>query len=267
MDGVSEVQKCPGMTDRIAWIREGLKKPGKNQVGLAAALGRAPSAVTSLLQGTRRLMADEIPVIAAYLEVEPPFDPARLPKLQTFEEFEAETLPTLRPGLAPASRNFTLARVDGRVQAGAFLQTEVFDDDLGETISAPRDPDFPFARQIAYRVGGDSMNQAEPRPIRDGDYIICVAFEDVGLKPANGMKVVVQKTINDGQLRERSVKEVRTFPDRTEFHPRSSNPAHKPIVVPHNPDPDDSTTVEILSLVRFIFDNVPVPLPMGELQR
>ncbi|WP_375458861.1 LexA family protein [uncultured Enterovirga sp.] len=171
--------------------------------------------------------------------------------------------PPKRPDLAPANRSFSLARVDGRVQAGNWVEVDVYDGDQGEVISAPRDPDFPFARQIAYRVGGDSMNRAEPRPIRDGDYVICVAFEDTGLRPVNGMNVVVQRTRDDGQMRERSVKEIRLLEDRTEFVPRSDNPAHKPIVVPGDRDPSDTTVVEILSLVRFVFDNMPVPIPSG----
>ena len=57
----------------VDWIVEGLKKPGKSKSGLAAALGRAPSMVTDLLKpGGRRLKADEIPIVAAYLEVQPP---------------------------------------------------------------------------------------------------------------------------------------------------------------------------------------------------
>lgn len=54
------------------WILEGLALPGKNRVGLAAALGRQPSMVTELLNGNRELKASEIPKIAQYLGVAPP---------------------------------------------------------------------------------------------------------------------------------------------------------------------------------------------------
>lgn len=167
----------------------------------------------------------------------------------------------VKPELTPANDAFSFARVDGRVQAGSWVEVDVYDGDDGQVISAPRDPLFPFARQIAYLVGGDSMNKAEPKPIRDGDYVICANFEDAGIEPVNGMQVVIERTRHDGELRERSVKEVMIFPDRTEFHPRSDNPVHKPIVVPKDADPDETTKVEILSLVRFIFDNVPMPVP------
>lgn len=160
----------------------------------------------------------------------------------------------------PAGEAFGFAKIDGSVQAGAFLALEAFDDDLGEVVSAPRDPAFPFARQIAYRVKGDSMNRAQPKPMNEGDVIICAAWEDVGLKEKDGLNVVVQQTTADGQLRERSVKELRVFPDRVEFHPRSSNPAHKPIVVDREYHTDDGKEVTILALVRYIFDNQALPI-------
>lgn len=54
------------------WIKEGLKKPGKNQRGLAAAMGLDPSGVNRLLTGQRQLKAHEVPIVQAYLEEPPP---------------------------------------------------------------------------------------------------------------------------------------------------------------------------------------------------
>ena len=56
----------------VDWIRAALEETGKTRSGLARALGRSPSAVTDLLNGRRRLRADEIAIAAAYLGVEPP---------------------------------------------------------------------------------------------------------------------------------------------------------------------------------------------------
>jgi len=56
----------------VDWIRQALKETGKTRSGLAKALGRSPSAVTDLLNGSRRLRADEIALAADYLGVEPP---------------------------------------------------------------------------------------------------------------------------------------------------------------------------------------------------
>jgi transcriptional regulator with XRE-family HTH domain len=56
----------------VDWIRAALDETGKTRSGLARALGRSPSAVTDLLNGRRRLRADEIAIAATYLGVEPP---------------------------------------------------------------------------------------------------------------------------------------------------------------------------------------------------
>ena len=56
----------------VDWIRSGLKRTGKTRSGLAKALGRSPSAVTDLLNGHRRLRADEIATVSEYLGIEPP---------------------------------------------------------------------------------------------------------------------------------------------------------------------------------------------------
>ena len=56
----------------VDWIRSGLKRTGKTRSGLAKALGRSPSAVTDLLNGNRRLRADEIATVSDYLGIEPP---------------------------------------------------------------------------------------------------------------------------------------------------------------------------------------------------
>ena len=53
-------------------IRRGLQKPGKSKSGLAAKLGRQPSAITALLKGERELKAREIPIVVAYLELDIP---------------------------------------------------------------------------------------------------------------------------------------------------------------------------------------------------
>ncbi len=56
----------------VEWIRDGLRNPKKTQSGLAKALGLAPPAVPRILRGERHIKADEVAVIARYLEVEPP---------------------------------------------------------------------------------------------------------------------------------------------------------------------------------------------------
>lgn len=55
-----------------AWIAKGLKKKGKDQYGLADALGVERSAVSKLINGKRQLKADEIEKVAKYIEEPPP---------------------------------------------------------------------------------------------------------------------------------------------------------------------------------------------------
>lgn len=52
----------------IEWIRQGLKKPGKSQAGLARALGLDPAAISRLLAGDRQLKVNEIDKVKAYLD-------------------------------------------------------------------------------------------------------------------------------------------------------------------------------------------------------
>lgn len=51
-------------------IARGLEKPGKTKSGLAEALGIPNSGVTSILKGTRKIKANELPKINQYLELD-----------------------------------------------------------------------------------------------------------------------------------------------------------------------------------------------------
>lgn len=55
----------------VGWIRDGLKKPGKTQKGLADALHLDPAAISRLLDGNRQLKASEIEPARAYLDAPP----------------------------------------------------------------------------------------------------------------------------------------------------------------------------------------------------
>jgi transcriptional regulator with XRE-family HTH domain len=55
------------MTDYPAWIRDGLQKSGKTQVGLAEALGIHPSGMAKIMSGKRRIKIEELGVIAKFI--------------------------------------------------------------------------------------------------------------------------------------------------------------------------------------------------------
>ncbi len=215
----------------VALIRESLKKPGKTQSGLAEHLGVDKSAVSKILSGKRRLASHEIVKAAEYLGEAPP-------------NFTSEV--TLQPTV------MRHAQLAGKVEAGAFREVDDFDQREPETILVPADREFPSARILLFQVEGDSMNALKPTPILPGYQVVALAFEDISdrVPLRDGMIVVVQRTRDGGHVREWSIKQIEYYADRIEFHPRSNNGKHRPIVVFHDRGADDGTTVEIIALVR-----------------
>ncbi|WP_262027117.1 helix-turn-helix transcriptional regulator [Microvirga sp. Mcv34] len=157
------------------------------------------------------------------------------------------------PQLRPVDMSVTQYVVAGSVAAGTFREVAEFFDEEPPKISAPVDMKYPDARHMAFIIEGDSMNKAKP-PMFEGGYVLCVDYEDLENRVPlrDGMKVVIERTKDGGQLREWSVKEVELYEDRVEFHPRSDNPKHRAIVVPRDFQPDDGTEVKILGLVRSV---------------
>ena len=160
---------------------------------------------------------------------------------------------------SPSPSRLVPVAVAGRVEAGAFREVDDLDQSEPLIISLPADDRFPNARLMAFDVSGDSMNDLRPRPIHPGDRVICVAYEDIAHEAAlrDGMVVVVERTRDGGMTREWSVKQVEIYADRTEFHPRSTNPRHKPIVVERDMEADVGTSVQILGLVRRVTNELP----------
>jgi|GEM_PF-1339802 len=152
----------------------------------------------------------------------------------------------------------TVGRVAGVVEAGAFREVDEFDQSEPIEIMLPRDEKFPNARQLVFDCAGDSMNDLRPRPIFPGDRLVCLAYEDIGhIELRSGMVVIVQRSRDGGHFREWSVKQIEVFPDRAEFHPRSTNPKHKPIIVEHDDEADEGVTVEVIALVRRVMNDLP----------
>src|SRR5438270_14042719 len=58
----------------VAWIKDGLSRPGKSQNGLAEALDVDPSSISRLLKGARQVKTREIEMISSYLGYGPPAD-------------------------------------------------------------------------------------------------------------------------------------------------------------------------------------------------
>lgn len=159
-------------------------------------------------------------------------------------------------GLTPTA--ITTVRVVGTVEAGTFREVDEFDQTEHLEIAVPKDEKFPYARQMAFNVSGDSMNDLKPRPILSGDRAICVAYEDVADEATlrDGMVVVVERTRDGGHTREWSIKQIELYADKTVFAPRSTNPKHKPIIIERDVEADDGTRVEVIALVRRIVNDL-----------
>lgn len=158
-----------------------------------------------------------------------------------------------------ARTGMVAGRVVGRVEAGAFREVDEFDQSEAVEVLLPRDEKFPNARQIVFDVSGSSMNALRPRPIFPDDRLVCISYEDVEhlVELKSGMVVVVERTRDGGHFREWSVKQIEIYSDRTEFHPRSTDPKHKPIVVKRDYDADDGVTVQVIALVRRVMNEMP----------
>nr|WP_278388433.1 helix-turn-helix domain-containing protein [Brucella intermedia] len=148
-------------------------------------------------------------------------------------------------------------RTAGTVEAGAFREVDEFDQGEPDEIYLPPDTKYPNARQMAFVVAGDSMNNLDPRPILPGDRAVCVAYADIAseVKLRDGMVVVVQRQRDGGHFREWSIKQIELYEDRTVFAPRSTNPKHKPIVVARDFSADNGEEVEVIALLRRVVND------------
>lgn len=132
-------------------------------------------------------------------------------------------------------------QVKGKVAAGQWLEVSLMDDDKYQMIPVDRIEKY-SGRQYALRVEGDSIDKYA----RDGEYIICLAFADLGREVKTGDLVVVERTDSAGRV-EATVKRVRVAGSRVELWPESTNPKLQNKIVIDNGDPD--VEVRITGLV------------------
>lgn len=235
--------------DRIRLRREELSQ---SQAELGRAVGISQAAIEKIEKGkTRR--SRFLPQILAKLG---------LPQSLLFEGSQiAAPKDDEAPGGNQLSNELTPidlgelvpVKIAGKAKAGEFISIE----DLGDweepvEFLDTRDQRFPHARHLGFEVEGDSMNALKPRPILDGDRLSALAYADIADRYPlrDSMIVVVERTRHGGHEREWSVKQLEIYEDRMEFHPRSTNPRHKPIIIKRDSLADDGVTVEIIAIVR-----------------
>lgn len=225
----------------IDWIKRGLQKPGKSRIGLARHLGVTSGQITHLLKGDRRLKADLLPKISAYLGEPLPTNKNVIPPA---EQAEQKAYENVNKALPEGHLTVTLVPVVGEVAAGVWRESDA----MGYTGKEPQIPivplGYPHSKQFAYHIIGNSMNQMR---MQGGDYVVCVPYFERRSEITDGDFVVVER--RNGQLTERTLKIVRVMPDGYQLEPRSSEPGHKPIFVPRNFEPVDGIEVEIVGYV------------------
>lgn len=243
----SDAYKNPRMTADIRdRIRQRLAELGKTPRKASLEAGMSADAIRGIFRNPDSSPSVEtIEKLAAALET-----------TADWLAFGDETRPDTQSEATPSDRQIISIPLVGIAEAGAFREVIEYDDAEPEYLFAERDPDFPKARMFAMKVAGDSMNDATP-PILPGSRVICVDFDETGLPLADGMLVVIERSKEEGRILEWSVKEVEIYDDRVEYHPRSTNKGHKPIVVPYEADPEDTKTIRVMGLVRSINYAVP----------
>ncbi len=216
------------------WIRKGLERPGKTQVGLAKALGIAPQRVQDIVKDRRRVQVAEIEPAARYLGVTPPID---LSGIEDVEEVAEHVRPVGAALVMP---------IRYKVAAGTWREVEdAVDEPFGWQEVIPL-RGVPADDQWLEEVVGDSFNMRYP----EGTLVHVRAAWSLDPFRLHGRRVIVQRKRNGGSMIERTVKElVVTTKGGIELWPRSFNPKwSKPIA--YRDGLIDGDEVEIVALVE-----------------
>jgi transcriptional regulator with XRE-family HTH domain len=184
------------------WLRNGLKQPGKSNVGLAKALGINPSGVSRMLKGERKLQLSEVEKAAAYLGLPPPTGNSAI--------VNGPVAPTRQSAQAVVLAKSASAEVWRK--AGVKVTYEAI------AIPFVPEPSLAGLTQYATRIDGSDFNKV----LRPGDYAIFVPFQDVRKSPQDGDIVEVER--HRGDLKEVTVRRVRIKGDVVELWPESDDP-------------------------------------------
>ena len=147
-----------------------------------------------------------------------------------------------------AVQGVTSIPVVGVAEAGAFRKMLDFDQEVhtAPRVYAAKSKDYPEIKHFALTVRGDSMDNLEPNPIKDGMVLLCVDFVDAELEIESGKIYAVRRTIDDGQTYECTVKRAMVFKDRYELRPASHNPGHDVITIWRDNQHIDTPGTEIV---------------------
>lgn len=155
--------------DYAKWVRDALDAdPNLSRAGLSRHLGHGGdrSRVSRMLDGTRRIRADEIPEIAAYLGVPPP-------------GMGADTPAPTRP-----------VPVDGTITGHQWSEKSGRKLMRAAPAIPPRlDARYPQHQQVAFEMADD----CERASLLGGDYVIGMSPRDLRREPQPGDLVVTRR--------------------------------------------------------------------------
>ena len=186
------------------WLKNGLRQPGKSNVGLARALGIDGSGVSRLLKGDRKLKLEEVPKAAAYLGIDPPGH-----HVNVFNE----------PSSATNRHNLRKVVSLTKIAAGGVLR-EVGVPLIFEAVAIPLvpEPRLNGLEQYATRIDGTDFNKI----LSPGDYALFVPYKDMRKAPQNGDIVEVER--RRGNFVETTVRRLKIIDGQIEFWPESDDP-------------------------------------------
>jgi transcriptional regulator with XRE-family HTH domain len=200
------------------WIEEQCALPGFSRRELAAAMGLTEGMISKITTGIRQMKASEFELARRYFGA----DPLLL---------------------------YTAASI---VDPVGIVEAGVYRDDDAMRRAVVSDPDFApsnFPGLRLFAIVGDGMEVLRPRPVCDGDYVVCTIPE----KSENwvpdlehGMLVVVDRAASGHPGWERSLRQVDMRKGDGELHFRSRNEARQ------SPPIDLGREAEAIRLVGIV---------------
>lgn len=187
----------------LEWLKRGLKKKDKTHQGLAARMGVDRTAVTKMLQGKRKILADELQAIADYIE---------------------EPIPVTGGG--PLGKSGTKLDDDQYAPLTAIASGGVWREAGGlsmlaatmESVRAYPDHRVAGLKQHSVRIEGTDCNKL----FAFGDIVIFVPFSAVRAAPREGDIVEIER--RKGDLVETTIRRVHLEDGVIEFWPESTDP-------------------------------------------
>lgn len=172
----------PGHRIDYRWIKEELRRQGKNQRMMAADLSIAPERLSRLIAGQRRMIAGELERIRAYLGMDP------------------------RGGGSRDSSASDLVKVVGQAAEGIFVDPM--------TVRSVRRRDYIMSPETSrwgeQRYSLELSEPIDPSPRVESEWVICVPIKAVSRELEHDDLVHIE--IKEGKLKQTIIRRVQVSP-------------------------------------------------------